>query len=433
MMKIAVMVNRFPVLSETFILNQIVGLLERGHEVYIYPSARCKPDDLAQIQLVLEKHHLLNRIFYPPNVPKNYVWRLLKGLWLLLINLRRGSLTCLSWLNPSKYGRSAYSLRLFYQRISLLGGPYDLVHCQFGTLGARILEYRRNFGLPEGKLVTSFRGYDISKYIQEHGEGIYEQLFLEGDLFLANCEFFRQRAINLGCNEQKIIVHGSGIDCHKFAFSPRYFPSDGQVCLVTTGRLVEKKGIEYSIRAVAKLVQTNPKIKIEYNIIGSGPLMASFQQLLRELGLNHIVKLLGAKLQQEVIEILDRSHIFIAPSITAATGDCDAPVNTLKEAMAMGLPVVSTDHGGIPELVTDVISGFLVPERNPDAITEKLIELIEHPERWVEMGRAGRARVEEKYEMQKLNDELVTIYQQVLNAKLPRSQLPEQKTALLHT
>jgi colanic acid/amylovoran biosynthesis glycosyltransferase len=181
---------------------------------------------------------------------------------------------------------------------------------------------------------------------------------------------------------------------------------------------VEKKGIEYSIRAIAKLVRTYPQI--EYNIIGDGSLMESFQQLIRELALDRIVKLLGGKKQQEVIEILDKSHIFIAPSITAADGDRDAPVNTLKEAMAMGLPVISTYHGGIPELVEHGISGFLVPERDADVIAEKISYLIEHPERWLEMGQAGRARVEEKYDMNKLNDELVSIYQQLLNSEVPQ-------------
>jgi colanic acid/amylovoran biosynthesis glycosyltransferase len=90
-------------------------------------------------------------------------------------------------------------------------------------------------------------------------------------------------------------------------------------------------------------------------------------------------------------------------------------VNTLKEAMAMGLPVISTLHGGIPELVKDGISGFLVPERDVDAIAQRLIYLIEHPEIWPQMGKAGRAYVETHYNLNDLNDELVRIYQRVSN------------------
>ena len=157
---------------------------------------------------------------------------------------------------------------------------------------------------------------------------------------------------------------------------------------MSTGRLVEKKGLEYSIRAITRIMQHHPNIR--YTIIGDGSLKPDLQQLIEELALSQQVSLLGWRKQEEVIKILDRSQILVAPSVTAADGNQDAPVNTLKEAMAMGLPVIGTLHGGIPELIEDAVSGFLVPERNPEAISEKLSYLIEHPEIWVSMGQAGR-------------------------------------------
>jgi len=123
---------------------------------------------------------------------------------------------------------------------------------------------------------------------------------------------------------------------------------------------------------------------------------------------------LGWKDQQEIIEILKKSHIFIAPSVTAKSGDQDAPVNVLKEAMAIGLPVISTYHGGIPELIQDNISGFLVPERDADAIAEKISYLLDNSQIWVPITQAARLQVEENYDLHKLNDELVDIYQQLL-------------------
>lgn len=414
-MKIAFLVWRFPVLSEAFILNQITGLIERGHEVHIH-ALNGPPADTSKVHPVVEQYNLIERTYYPPTRPNNYLLRLLKGLGLLLGNIDKNSLTSLQLLNPFKYGKQVFSLKWLYRAIPLLGnGSYDIIHCQFGTLGPMGLVLR-NTGILQGKLVTTFRGIDISSYVQEQGEDVYEQLFQEGDFFLANCDFFRRRAINLGCDEKKIVVHGSGLDCSKFAFASRHLPPDGKVRIATTGRLVEKKGIEYCIRAIAKLTHLHKNL--EYNIIGDGPLKENFEQLIEELNLGHIVKLLGWKQQQEIIEILDNCQIFLAPSVTAADGNQDAPVNTLKEAMAMGLPVISTFHGGIPELVEDGVSGFLVPERDADAIAEKLSYLIEHPQVWPQMGRIGRARVEEKYDMNKLNDELVEIYQQLLNSEV---------------
>ncbi len=270
----------------------------------------------------------------------------------------------------------------------------------------------RDIGAIKGKLITTFRGYDISMFVQQRGEHVYDSLFAKGDFFLANCEFFKKKAIKLGCNAKKIVVHGSGIDSSKFPFQVRHPHSDGKIRVTTTGRLVEKKGIEYSICAVAKVLKIYPNV--EYTIIGDGCLKEDLQQLIDSLNIANQVKLLGWKNQVEIIDIVNNSDIFVAASVTGKDGNQDAPVNTLKEAMVMGLPVIATIHGGIPELVQDGISGFLVPERDSDAIAEKLIYLIKHPEMWSQMGQAGRAYVESNYDINKLNDELVQIYQQVM-------------------
>jgi colanic acid/amylovoran biosynthesis glycosyltransferase len=417
-MRVAFIVGRFPVLSEAFILNQITGLLDRGHDVTIYSLEG--PSGESKVHPSVDKYQLLERVHYMPSVPEGYVWRVLKALGLFLTNFHRNPLACLRSLNIFKYGKRAASLRPFYASIPVLEhAPYDIIHCQFGiyALDGLILH---QLGTLQGKLMSSFRGWDISWYLKEKGDRVYDELFIYGDFFLTNCEFFRQRIIRLGCDEEKIVVHGSGIDCHKFAFKPRTPAVDGCIRIATTGRLIEKKGIEYAIRAVAKVAQSYPNL--EYNIIGDGYLRQEFEQLIQSLNVAHVVKLLGWRQQQEIIHILDRCHVFIAPSVTAADGNQDAPVNTLKEAMAMGLPVIATQHGGIPELVQDGVSGFLVPERDADAIATKLIDIIQHPEQWEAMGAAGRAQVEAHYDMHRLNDELVEIYRQVLN----RDQIQER-------
>jgi colanic acid/amylovoran biosynthesis glycosyltransferase len=427
-MKIAFIVWRFPVLSEAFILNQITGLIDRGHEVHIHPVNGLPKKYTGKVHPVIEEYKLLERTYYPPTLPEKTFLRLVKGLGLVLKNINKGSLKTLPFFNPWKYDSEVATLKTFYRTVSLLqDGSYDIIHCQFGTLAPIALAYR-DAGIIKGRLITTFRGVDISKYVYENSIHVYDQLFQEGEFFLANCEFFRNRAVNLGCNPERIVVHGSGLDCRKFPFKPRYFPADGKVRIATTGRLVEKKGIEYGIRAIAKLAESYPNI--EYNIIGDGELKEQFEELSIQLNIGHIIKLWGWKQQKEIVEILDNCHIFIAPSVTAADGNQDAPVNTLKEAMAMGLPVISTFHGGIPELVEDGVSGFLVPERDADAIALKLNYLIEHPQIWQKMGQAGRRRVEEKYDMNKLNDELVSIYQQMLSTQSTQQALPQDTKIL---
>jgi colanic acid/amylovoran biosynthesis glycosyltransferase len=416
-MKIAFIVGTFPVLSETFIINQIVGAIARGHEVDIYADEMGDPDKMHPDVI---KNQLLEKTYYLDKIPSNLFLRLIKGIALLFLKLLQDPRIVGRSLNVFKYGKQAISLWLLYTAIPKFKKSYDIIHCQFGTQSFRGIAFK-TINAPEAKLVTTFRGHDISKFVQEKGDRIYDQLFKTGDFFLSNCEFFRHRVIQLGCNENKIVVLRSGLDCNKFTFTTREFPGDGKVRIATTGRLVEKKGIEYSIRAVAKLAKAYPNL--EYNIIGDGELKESFQRLIQELGVSHIVNLLGWKNEGEIIEILDNSQIFIAPSVTAADGNQDAPINVLKEAMAMGLPVISTYHGGIPELVEDGISGYLVPERDADALAGKLGQLLEHPENWAKMGTAGRAYVENHYNLDKLNDDLVKIYQKILNNNVSSNQV----------
>ncbi|MUL35203.1 glycosyltransferase [Gloeocapsopsis dulcis] len=411
-MKIAFVVLGFPELSQTFILNQITGLIDRGHSVDIY-ALKGSEVETSKLHPNVEKYQLLARTYYysVPNLPRNIFWRLLKGFGLLTAKLYKSPEVWLRSLNIFQRS-NAMSLRPLYKVIPLLGKPnqYDIIHCQFGLCGLQAMSLRK-FGLLQGKLVVAFRGFDISEFIQQYGDGVYSELFKVGDFFLTNCDYFRQRLLKLGCAENKVMVHRSGLDCQRFIFNPVKV-EQASIQIVTSGRLVEKKGIEYAIHAVAKLAKIKPNI--EYKVIGDGPLRQPLQQLIEELNVTDTVKLLGWKDQEEIIEILKKSHIFIAPSVTAQSGDQDAPVNVLKEAMAIGLPVISTYHGGIPELIQDNVSGFLVTERNADAIAKKISYLLDNPQIWEQIAQAARREVETNYDLHKLNDELVDIYQQLL-------------------
>lgn len=422
-MKIAFIVGEFPLLSESFILNQISGLIDQGHEVYIH-AIKGPPQVSTKVHPIFEDYNLARRTIYSAPVPQNFIVRAITAVSILV---RTGHLFSFRWLelvNIFKYGREAANLRLIYQLHPFLKPTtYDIIHAQFGGWGAFALRLQ-DLGWLNGKLITHFRGRDISVHLRQKGEDVYNELFKRGDLFLTNCEFFRQRILQLGCAEDKILVHGSAIDCEKFSFTPRHFPENGCIRVATIGRLVEKKGIEYCISAVTDAAQNHPQI--ELIIIGEGELKFHFEQLIKRLNASAFIKLVGWKNQQEIIQILETCHLFLAPSVTSKDGDQDAPVNTLKEAMAMGLPVISTWHGGIPELVEDGVSGYLVPERDAGAIAEKLKLLIQHHDRWPEMGKAGRLQVEKKYDINNLNDELVTIYHSVLASQLPAAQSSSQ-------
>ncbi|MGD1857244.1 MAG: glycosyltransferase [Leptolyngbyaceae cyanobacterium] len=424
-MRIAFLVKNFPILSETFILNQVTGLLDRGHEVDIYTQNLC---DWNQVHPDVNHYRLWERTYTMATVPKNYLWRMLWGLWLAAIHFPKAPRLIARSLNIFVYGQQALNLWLLYTATSLLQHPkqpntYDIIHCQFGTQSYQGMAFKRLLS-PTPKLLVMFRGFDISYYVQQNGPTVYKRPFAHTDYCLANCNFFRKRVIELGWPADKIDVHFSGLDVSKFGLRLRQLIPGDSIHMATTGRLVEKKGIEYAIRAVAQVAQQYPNLT--YSIIGDGPLRDRLKALIHELKAESYIHLLGWKNEAEIIQILDQCHLFMAPSVTAKDGNQDAPINVLKEAMAMGLPVISTRHGGIPELVDDGVSGYLVPERDVDALVEKLNSLLAHPEHWGAMGQAGRSFVERYYDLHYLNDLLVRRYEALLgNSVALEENLPQ--------
>lgn len=398
----------FPAISETFIIDQITGLIARGHEVDVYAE---KPGSSAKAHPDIEKYHVLDRTYYH-QVPANFLSRLVKGFQLILAGLYKNPAVTLKSCNPFKYGRQAASLRLFYQvSPHLTQQPYDIIHCHFGYNGIKSLPLR-DLGLLQGKLITAFHGLDLSQDVQSQGRQIYDRLFQQGDLFLPISQHWKQKLVELGCDEKKILVHRMGIDRSSFAFAPRPRSNPDKIRLISVCRLIEKKGLEYSIRAVAELVKTQKNI--EYKIIGDGVLKDDLQQLIHELNVDQFVQLLGWRQKSDVIELLKNSDILLSPSITSKSGDQEGIPVALMEAMAMGLPVISTLHSGIPELVGQNVSGFLVAERDVQGLAEKLNDLIQSPELRSQMGWAGYTHVREHYDIETLNDRLIEIYRNLL-------------------
>ena len=132
-----------------------------------------------------------------------------------------------------------------------------------------------------------------------------------------------------------------------------------------------------------------------------------------------MLRLLGWRDRTEILRLYEQSHIFLAPSVTSEDGDQEGIPVVLHEAMASGMPIISTRHTGIPELVDDGESGFLVPERDPDAIADRLTYLIEDPERLNGMGQRGRRHIEENNNMDKQIDRLIEIYRLLLEDRFP--------------
>jgi colanic acid/amylovoran biosynthesis glycosyltransferase len=403
-MRIAFLVHRFPELSQTFILNQMTGLLAAGHEVDVYAQ---RPADGSTVHEDVHRYRLLERTRYWDTPERRLVrglamarllgqcaWRRPRMLLRALQGRGRG-------LSP---GLLRASLRFLEEK------PYDILHCQFGTLGQTALALQ-DLGPVARRLVVSFRGLDVTK---KRWVPSGRNIFRAGDLFLPVCERLKEELIRQGCDPRKTQVHHSGIKLSRFAYQERRRAVGAPTNVLTIGRLVEKKGVAYAIQAVARVTASGRPVR--YTVVGDGPLKDELDRMIDALGLRAVVELAGPKSQEHVIALLRDAHLVVAPSVTAEGGDQEGIPNVLKEAMAMGIPVISTRHSGIPELVDDDVSGLLVPERDGDALADGLVRLIDHPERWGPMGRAGRARVEAGFDSEKLNDRLAELYQHVLGA-----------------
>jgi colanic acid/amylovoran biosynthesis glycosyltransferase len=428
-MRIAVFVGSFPAVSETFILRQITGLLDLGHDVDIYADWLATPD--APLHPEVEKYGLQRRTTYikapPESIPYELsAWPMSGVTWLPgapesthnfsrltqalpafgRCLLRAPRLTAQA-VSPSHYGYQAASLSTLYRlaQLSSVKKQYDILHAHFGPIGN---SYRFAKSLWRAPLVISFHGYDFSSIIKKSGADVYRPLFSTADAVTVNSEFMRGKLVECGCSTEKIRKLPYAVDLGQFSKLNEREKQLGPVRILTIGRLVEKKGIEYSIRAFAEARKSHPEI--HYDIIGDGPLRAMLQQLVSDLNVADGVTLHGAKDGPYVRELMARADLFVLASVTAADGDQEGTPVSILEAQAAGLPVISTRHSGIPEILQDGIAGFLVPERDVKAITEQLSWFIQHPEARKRMGESGQKFIAEHFDQNQCLGQLVSLY-----------------------
>ncbi len=404
-MRVAFLTHVFPVMSETPFLNQVVGLVERGHEVDIYADA---PQPGYSSHPEVERLGLAARTRYPERLPAATGARWQAATRLILTSRGRDRRTLLASLNPFMLWRRAWSLDQLRRTVRFLPPrPYDVCYCVFGQDAPHALRIR-SLGALSGPLVVAFRGADTTKYVARRGRRVYAATFRSAEVLLPVCDFLARRLIAMGAAPERIVVHRTGIDLRHWPWRERRPSSNGSLRLVTVARLVEKKGIEYVLRAVKAL--TDAHIPVEYDVLGEGPLRAPLTRDIERLGIADRVRFHGWQAQAEVRAQMDHAHVLVQASVTGRDGDEEGIPNVLKEAMAAGMPVVATRHAGIPELVEDGISGFLVAERDAGALASALSGLARAPERWVAMGRAGRARIERDYDIEVLNDHLADLF-----------------------
>ncbi|EJD6309427.1 TPA: glycosyltransferase [Raoultella ornithinolytica] len=391
-MKILFFCIRFPLASETFVLNQVVSFIKMGYEVSILSVY---PGDLDKLHSDYINYDIANKVSYifeKDLSSKNKFYQLgYRALYSLSALIRGG----FSAFNAKSFSFLTYSLLL----PSLVGRinkkiESDVIISHFGPCGV-LANSLRHCGILTGKIVTVFHGYDLSATsLLNRYSSSYRQLFIDGEHFLPVSLTWKNKLIEMGCDKSKITIIRMGIKVDDFIYSPRTFDNK---CLkiISVCRLTEKKGLSYAIQACDILNKAG--YNFEYTIVGYGDLLESLQILINRLNLESKIKIVGFQPQSSVKTMLMHSDVFLLPSITADNGDMEGIPVALMEAMAIGLPVISTYHSGIPELIDNDVSGWLCTERNFHEIAEILISIVKRERNLKFIEDNARSKIETSF------------------------------------
>jgi glycosyltransferase involved in cell wall biosynthesis len=286
-----------------------------------------------------------------------------------------------------------------------------LLHIYFGQIAVHLLPLIRAWKKPS---IVSFHGADVTVEMNKPAYREATREMLESvNLVLVRSESLRRAVINLGCDPKKIELQRTGIPSEEFSFRERSFPQDGEWRLVQAGRLIEKKGLPVTLRAFAIFLDRYPNATL--TIAGEGPLLDELQKLTRELNIEERVSFTGFISQEQLREIYYRSHIFLHPSQTGRDGNQEGVPNSMLEAMASGLPVFATEHGGIPEAIENAVSGVLVPEHDHEALSRALLSATQDLIFLSRIARSAAEVVRKNFDLRTQAQRLDDIYLQIID------------------
>jgi colanic acid/amylovoran biosynthesis glycosyltransferase len=281
-----------------------------------------------------------------------------------------------------------------------------LLHIYFGQIAVHLLPLIHSW---KKSSIVSFHGADVTVDMNKPAyREATRQMLGAVKAVLVRSESLRRAVIQLGCDEKKIEIQRTGIPLDEFPFRERTFPQDDEWRFVQAGRLIEKKGLPVTLRAFAVFLGQHSNAKL--TIAGEGPLLGQLQNLTRELNIDGRVSFTGFISQEQLREIYYGSHIFLHPSQTGHDGNQEGIPNSMLEAMASGLPIFATQHGGIPEAIQNGVSGVLVPERDHEKLATALLDAVKDPGFLSRIARNGAEIVRRNFDLRTQAQRLEEIY-----------------------
>lgn len=312
----------------------------------------------------------------------------------------------------------------------------DLMHIYFGHTGVHLLPFIEQWHKP---CVVSFHGVDVAvKQDIANYPTKLRRLFGAVPLVLARSQSLANRLIQFGCPREKLRINRTGVPLDEFPLVERQAPPNGRWRIMQACRLIPKKGVATSLRAFAIFKKDYPDA--EFFIAGKGPLQWELEMLAAGLGISKDVHFVGFLSQSKLLGLYLSSHLFVHPSETPPDENQEGIPNSILEAMATGLPVLATRHGGIPEAVEHGVSGVLVQEEDHVGLARSLKEIAGRPAVLCEMGMSARMSVAARFEQEAQTRLLESFYEEAIamraaepaaaeTAASHASQLTEQITA----
>jgi glycosyltransferase involved in cell wall biosynthesis len=304
-------------------------------------------------------------------------------------------------------------LDFYLTRIGKIGP--DLIHIHYGPDARYFLPVLQQISQP---VVVSFYGFDASSFPRRlwgFGTLYLKPMFGRVQRVLAMSDDMKSDLVRIGCPADKIRIHyPNGVNLDIFSSFQRKAHEGRKVVILNIAALEERKGQQDLIKAFGRVLRLFPNA--ELRIAGEGPLKGRLEKAIRALGVGDHVRLLGHLPYEKLPEELGRADIFCHPSVTSAAGDKEGIPTIILEAAATGLPVVATRHAGIPEAVVEGRTGFLVQERDPSALAERILQLLGDSSLCRRMGEAGRDRVRDRFELGKLATKRRAVYEDLLTA-----------------
>jgi colanic acid/amylovoran biosynthesis glycosyltransferase len=297
------------------------------------------------------------------------------------------------------------------REVSMLGGVLDRENAQllqifFGHIAVHLLPLIRAWPKPS---IVSFHGADVLVDMEKPAyRNATKQMLAAATRVFVRSASLQRAVIELGCEENKIDIVRTGIPLGEFPFRERESPANGEWRFLQASRLVQKKGLATTLHAFTHFLGRYPQATL--TIAGEGPMREELQELTRKLKIDDRVALPGFLAPNKLREIYYASHIFLHPSETGSDGNQEGIPNAMLEAMASGLPVFATEHGGIPEAIENGVSGILVPERDHEALSKALLESVKDPDLLARLARNGAKAVAEKFDQQNQIRRLEEIY-----------------------